>query len=126
VLFNPALVLAPIPEERNLGDAVSTLADRPEFRGVELRSVSPSDHVKSHAPPTIIFHGKADTTVPFTTVQAFTNKMHAAGNRCILVGFEGQNHGFFNYKVNGNPYYDETLRSTEEFLADLGYLKAGS
>ena len=56
-------------------------------------------------------------------MEAFTKKMRALGNRCELVGFDGQNHRFFNYRPSGNKYYDETLGKAKEFLASLGYLK---
>jgi acetyl esterase/lipase len=116
VLFNPALSLT--------GDGTAeTLSSRPEFAGVDLASISPVRFVSKGAPPAIIFHGKADQLVPYATVEAFTKKSQAAGNRCELVGYEGQGHGFFNQRP-GNRYYGETLQSAEKFLASLGYLKA--
>jgi len=123
VLFNPLLVLAPTPDEEQFAQFLSALAQRRPELGVDAASVSPWHHVSKGDPPTIIFHGRADTTVPYATVEAFTRKMQALGNRCELVGFDGQSHGFFNYSPSGNKYYDETLRQTEEFLASLGYLK---
>ena len=61
--------------------------------------------------------------MPYATAELFTKKMIAAGNRCELVGFDGENHGFFNYGRNGNKAYYETLKKADEFLASLGYLK---
>jgi acetyl esterase/lipase len=72
------------------------------------------------APPTIIFHGEADTTVPFRTAQHFTDAMSEAGNRCTLVGYESQTHGFFNYGRGSNTYYVNTVRAMDEFLRDVG------
>ena len=109
VMFNPALVL------REMATA--------EMSGVDYKMVSPIEHVAKGAPPAIVFHGKADTTVPYATAEAFTNKMISAGNRCDLVGFEGQVHGFFNYGRGGNKYYNETLHKTDEFLVAIGFLK---
>lgn len=94
-----------------------------ERAGIAVEKVSPHEHVRRGAPPTIIFHGKADTTVPYATVELFTKKMSEAGNRCELVGFEGEQHGFFNYGRNGNRRYQETLAKADEFLVSLGYLK---
>jgi len=79
--------------------------------------------VKAGAPPTIIFHGKADTTVPYATVELFTKAMTDAGNKCTLMGYEGQAHGFFNYGRNGGEYYPKTIASLDEFLVGLGYLE---
>lgn len=75
-------------------------------------------YVKPGAPPTIIFHGKADTTVPFATVEAFTAVMKKAGNRCELLGYEGEGHSFFNK----GKYCDLTIAETDRFLVSLGWL----
>ena len=120
VLFNPALVLAPmeglplegfgtrVPEER--------LGSKPE-------NLSPAHHVKRGAPPMIVFHGKADTTVPYVTAEAFARVMKAAGNRCELVGYDGQPHGFFNFGRKDGKYA-ETLAAMDAFLVSLGWLPA--
>ena len=39
--------------------------------GTAPKNISPAHHVKKGTPPTIIFHGKADTTVPYATAEAF-------------------------------------------------------
>jgi dipeptidyl aminopeptidase/acylaminoacyl peptidase len=119
-LFNPALVLAPVDGENPLPeDKVSTWHER---MGVDPRELSPYHHVKAGVPPTIIFHGKGDTTVPYKTAERFTAAMKKAGNRCELVGYEGQPHGFFNYGRNQNRYFEATLISLDKFLVSLGYL----
>ena len=122
VLFNPAVVTAAMPaSERMTLGAVSNL---PELEGIDRTAVSPWHHIAPGNPPTIIFHGRADTTVPYATVEAFTRKMLAAGNRCELVGFDGAVHGFFNYRAAGNKEYDETLQRADKFLTSLGYLRS--
>lgn len=75
-------------------------------------------------PPTLILHGKADTTVPYVTVEAFEQAMREAGNRCELIGYEGQPHGFFNAGRKGDDYYRKTLAAADRFLVSLGYLQA--
>ena len=117
VLFNPALVLAPVAGESN-----AKFPDLRERAGVDPVQISPWHHVRKGAPPTIIFHGKADTTVPYATAEMFASKMKDAGNRCELVGFEGAAHGFFNFGRQGSQGYRETLRRAAEFLQSLGYL----
>jgi len=116
VLFNPVLVLAPLAGlnlDKSFGARV------PEERlGTKPEHLSPAHHITRNAPPTIIFHGRADTTVPFATAAAFAAKMKEAGNRCELVGFEGQSHGFFNRE----PFRSRTLAATEEFLGSLGWI----
>ena len=128
LLFNPVLLLAPVPDSQ-VPDLESwrkfqvRLDTMPALAGVELLAISPYHHVNKGAPPAIILHGKADTSVPYATAELFTKKMIAVGNRCDLIGFDGENHGFFNYGRNGNKAYYETLRKADEFLASLGYLK---
>jgi len=114
VLFNPGTVMAPFPglELKGFGAGL----DKAKF-GCEPAEISPIHHVKKGLPPTIIFHGKADTTVPYATVAKFAEVMQASGNRCELVGYEGQTHGFFN-----KAKYQETLDATDAFLVSLGYL----
>ena len=116
VLFNPATVLAPFPGLDLKGFGVGLSKER---FGCEPEEISPLHHVKKGTPPTIIFHGKDDTTVPYSTVEKFTEVMKAAGNRCELVGYEGQPHGFFN-----KSKYAETLAAADDFLVSLGYLPA--
>lgn len=115
VLFNPALVLAPLDGYKFevSGDRVSE-----ERFGTKPEKISPAHHVKQGAPPTIIFHGKADTTVPYATAEAFAAEMKKSGNRCELVGFEGATHGFFNRE----PAHKDTIQRMDEFLKSLGYL----
>jgi len=112
VLFNPALVLAPFPALEGLRSATLSAARL----GCEPEAISPIHHVKEHLPPTLILHGRADTTVPFATVEAFAAEMKKAGNRCELVGYDGQQHGFFN-----NAKYDETVAEADKFVDSLGW-----
>ena len=114
ILFNPGTVMAPFPglELKGFGAGL----DKARF-GCEPTEISPIHHVKKGLPPTIIFHGKADTTVPYATVEKFTEVMKSAGNRCELIGYEGQPHGLFN-----KAKYPETLEATDGFLVSLGYL----
>jgi dipeptidyl aminopeptidase/acylaminoacyl peptidase len=96
----------------------------PEERlGAKPEKLSPAHHVKRGTPPAIIFHGKADTTVPYNTAEAFTKVMLAAGNRCELVGFDGQGHGFFNHGRPGEGYA-KTLAAMDKFFVSLGWLAA--
>lgn len=118
VLFNPALVLADAPEA---DFKVSSLSVAEERFGTKPETVSPFHNLGKGVPPAIIFHGKADTTVPYKTAEAFTVKMKASGNRCELVGYEGQAHGFFNFGRGNNEYFEKTRDKMTEFLKNLGY-----
>lgn len=121
VLFNPAVVLAPWRDLPLEGLEARFSAER---FGVEPEDFSPIHHVRPGTPPTIIVHGKADASVPYFTVEAFARAMKEAGNRCELVGYEGQPHGFFNADRGDGRFYRETLAATDRFLVSLGYLPA--
>jgi acetyl esterase/lipase len=121
VLFNPALVLAPIEGKPILKkDAVEGLRER---MGTKPEAVSPYHHVAKGQPATLIIHGRADTTVPYSTAEAFAEAMQKAGNRCELAGYDGQGHGFFNAGRGNGEYYLRTVRKLDEFLASLHYLE---
>lgn len=119
VLFNPVLMVAPLEGVEFKGFSVGF---GPERLGAERTALSPIHHVKKGAPPTIIFHGEADTTVPYPMAEAFTRLMKAAGNRCELVGYPGQTHGFFNATKPDKQYYEKTLAATDAFLVSLKFL----
>jgi len=110
VLFNPVIDTGPE------GYGYERLKDR-------YASISPVEHVTPDVPPTIIFHGTADTTVPVANVIKFDKRMKAAGNRSELMTFDGEKHGFFNVGRGGtDANYFATVRAMDEFLASLGYL----
>ncbi len=121
-LFNPALVLASVPGEYEL-DAQRDAARR-ERMGAAPRSMSPYHHIRAGLPPTIIFHGKADKTVAYKTVEIYARKAEAAGNRCELVGYDDRAHGFFNYGRDGGEAYADTVRRMDAFFVSLGWLRA--
>ena len=122
VLFNPALVLAPVDggkEEWN-----ERMAGLEKRMGTKPENISPYHNMVGKLPPTIIFHGTADTAVPFLSVELFTKRMHEFGNECTLVGYQGEPHAFFNYGKNSNAVFVDTVHKMDEFLVSLGYLKA--
>jgi acetyl esterase len=114
VLFNPALMFASFKEVTPAGFASNATEER---FGCDPKAISPVHNVREHLPPTLILHGRADTTVPIATIEAFAAEMKQHGNRCELVGYEGQPHGFFN-----GARYEETLKEADKFLVSLGYL----
>ncbi|MFC1763358.1 glycoside hydrolase family 97 catalytic domain-containing protein [Planctomycetota bacterium] len=115
ILFNPVLDTT----ARGLG------LDRV---GVDRQTeASPCHHVRPGLVPTIVFHGKADTTVPFENAERFTRLMEEAGNECKLVAFEGKGHGFFNSvffrpKLKDPSDYEACMQESVAFLTQHGYL----
>lgn len=87
--------------------------------------ISPTHHITSNVPPTLIMHGKADTTVPYQNVVRFKQVMKQAGNKCVLKGYKKQAHGFFNHSKKPK-YFKKTLQKTEIFLEDFNLLRGES
>ncbi len=116
ILFNPATTLAPIADWQPEAGKADLSVER---FGVEAKAISPAHHIGPHTPPTLILHGKADTTVPYDSVVAFEKVMKQAGRPCKLVGYEDTEHRFFN-KGEG---YKKSLAEADAFLVDFGWLK---
>ena len=131
-LFNPATLLAPIPS--NLLDTpLPTLqgleqinaviqAKEGQLRdriGLEPVELSPFHHVASNSPPTIIFHGTNDKTVPYESAKLFASNLRKNGVFVDLKTYKGAGHGFFNRE----PYFSQTAEELEAFLINLGWLE---
>ncbi|MEN8116873.1 MAG: alpha/beta hydrolase [Bacteroidota bacterium] len=112
VLFNPVV------DTGKKGYGQEKVAGR-EFQ------ISPVHHVKPGTPPTLILHGKDDTTVPYENVERFKDVMHQEGNSCKLKGYKKQKHGFFNYSKKPK-YFKKTLKQTEKFLEGFDLLMGES
>ena len=121
VLFNPALVLA--PAEGYKAKDPKKMAGLENRMGVPPQQLSPYHNIGTNIPPTIIFHGTNDKTVPFDSAKLFTEQAKKKGNKIELVSYEGQGHGFFNYKPTHTGPFIDTLKKTDAFLVSLGYLK---
>jgi acetyl esterase/lipase len=109
VLFNPALDMLELRKHFDADDK-------------RAKEISPMQHIGQGAPPTIIFHGTADTTVPFSQATRFCEAMTQQGGRCEVVPYEGRPHGFFNYGKGDGSDYRTSIEKAEEFLIALGYL----
>ena len=83
--------------------------------------ISPMHNITKETPPTIVFLGTKDKLIPTSTAEEYKKRMEAQGGRCDVHLYEGQPHGFFNYK--NKQYYNKTVIEADKFLASLGYLK---
>lgn len=115
MLYNPVL------------DTTSKGFGAGRFKPEQQTDLSPCHQVRAGLAPTLVFHGTADTTVPFENAERFTRLMMEAGNRCELKAFEGEAHGFFNstlFRPKADPaIYDQVMAAGAAFLQSLGYLK---
>jgi acetyl esterase/lipase len=88
--------------------------------GEAYKNFSPLHNIKSGAPPTIVFLGDKDHLVPVETAKYYKTIMEKVKSRCDLFVYEGQGHGFFNYK--NLEYYKKTVFETDTFLQSIGIL----
>ena len=82
--------------------------------------ISPKHNIRKGAPPTLVFFGTEDPLVSPETALSYEAAMKAVGSRCETFLYEGEKHGFFNYRNPKN--YRETVYQTDRFLGSLGYL----
>ncbi len=107
VLFNPAIDNGP----GGLGyNRIGNL----------YKDFSPLHNIMKGAPPTIFFLGTKDDLIPVETAQYYTTVMEKVESRCDLHLYEGEGHGFFNYRSIDN--YRKTVLEADRFLISLGYL----
>lgn len=91
--------------------------------GDDYKSFSPLHNIQKGAPPTIIFQGTKDHLIPVETAEYYKVVMEKVESRCDLKLYEGEGHGFFNYK--NFEAYKKTVSQADRFLLELGYLKHG-
>ncbi len=115
ILFNPVL------------DTTDKGYGAKSFKPEQQTELSPCHRVHQGIVPTLVFHGTADRTVPFENAERFTKLMKDAGNVCVLVPFEGKDHGFFNgsffRKGNGDEDFNLTIKHSIDFLKAQGIFK---
>lgn len=85
------------------------------------KNFSPLHNIKAGMPPTVIFLGTNDDLIPVETAKYFQKAMEKVKSKSALHLYEGQKHGFFNYK--NFEFYKKTVIETDEFLQSIGYLQ---
>jgi len=90
--------------------------------GEAYKNFSPLHNIHKGAPPTIFFLGTKDRLIPVVTAEYYKMVMEKVGSRCDLKLYEGQGHGFFNYK--NQDIYNSTVKEAEDFLKSLGYISS--
>lgn len=115
ILFNPVV------DTTESGFGSEKIGEKPE-------KLSPVHHIVPGLPPSILFHGTSDETVPFENARRFRDRMQSSGNICELVTYSGKKHGFFNMSFDMHEWHDkkscfwETLLKAETFLKKYGYI----
>lgn len=90
----------------------SLLSGPAETLDERRKKASPISYVSPNAPPFLIIHGTADTTVPFSQGENFATALKAAGAQDVtFLKYEGAGHGVFGQQRN------ETYPAMEKFFA---------
>jgi acetyl esterase/lipase len=128
-------IFYPVTDLLNLGESTENLGDggppksfvegfgfTPPFDAVSTnmthwrdigRESSPIYHVNSNLPPTLIYHGDADTLVPLDQSERYRDRAEALGQKVKLVVHRGGEHGWLTMIwdiVNFAAWFDEHLR----------------
>jgi len=113
--FNAALDMVGFGKQR----AGSATASTSRFLGKTYdaapevyRKASPIEQANGQAPPVLLLHGKADTTVPYQQSVDFQKALQAKGVKAELVGAPDAAHGFFNRP----PWFEPMLLQMERFF----------
>ena len=90
--------------------------------GANPKEIAPLHNLKKGVPPTIIFHGTNDITVPISSVIDFNAQMKRLGNSSMLVAYENMGHGFFNFGRYENGPFISTLQYLDDFFVRLDWM----
>ncbi|MCP5193636.1 MAG: alpha/beta hydrolase [Pseudomonadales bacterium] len=106
ILYNPMLDLSPgMPDHDLVKD--------------DWQEISPYHHVDGSVPPTLILLGTEDVELPVASAESFCRMIIARGGRCELALYQGQQHGFFQYRENNREYFDKTNARIMTFLESI-------
>ncbi|MBP8083293.1 MAG: alpha/beta hydrolase [Spirochaetes bacterium] len=97
-------------------------ADNSYFRSLMKKSAdtlkaSPYHNIRKNLPPTLIFHGNIDKTVPYNQSVKFTQRMKEYGNTCVLSTMEGHEH------IMQDQDYANTKDISFDFLKKIGIIR---
>lgn len=88
--------------------------------GEQYKDFSPLHNLTEGAPPTLFFLGTEDRLIPVITAEYYAMVMKKMGSECELILYEGEGHGFFNFR--NKEIYLKTLVETETFLRKTGFM----
>ena len=109
ILFNPVLAINRFKERFGGND--------------KAWEASPSNYISENTPPTLIFHGTDDHTVPASSILEFQKKMIDLGNTCEVILFGSEDHAFFNKGKKDDRPYHQTLVLMKQFLIEEGFIE---
>jgi len=93
----------------------------PKRFGENAEALSPVSRLDAKMPPTLLFHGDADKTVPYEQSVALNKKLVELGNEVEFITVPGGSHGF----VSETPgWKDKSKQLIIEFLKKQGLVPA--
>lgn len=88
------------------------------FGGAAL-ALSPVHQLDAKMPPILLFHGRADATVPYRQSEALHRKLAATGNLCEFITVPEGSH---NYAGDIPAWWPRTLVIARQFLEKRGLI----
>lgn len=121
---NDDLTVSPVPQALVLFNPV--VDNGPNGYGYDRvkaywESFSPMHNIGENPPPTIFMLGTKDHLIPVSVAEEFKKRIEENGGVCEVHIYEGQGHGFFNFKNREN--YDATTAHMLKFLKAQGYIE---
>jgi acetyl esterase len=89
--------------------------------GEAYKEFSPLHNLREGMPPAVVFLGTEDRLIPVETARYFQTVMEKVGSKCELFLYEGEGHGFFNFR--NYEIYKDTRDKADEFLVSTGFLE---
>ena len=78
--------------------------------------LSPSNFIRSNLPPSIIFHGEKDKTIPIFMIDDFAKEMKEKGNEVDFFRWKDKGHQFYRWDKEAYP---EVMRELIGFINKL-------
>ncbi|MGN1443280.1 MAG: alpha/beta hydrolase fold domain-containing protein [Acutalibacteraceae bacterium] len=75
----------------------------------ELLKASPVSYVDQNVPKTLLCHGTADKTVPYSNAVILSEKLSAVGAAYTLIPFEGADHGLLDDSMEATDLFYQTF-----------------
>ncbi|QDU96022.1 alpha/beta hydrolase [Lignipirellula cremea] len=127
------LSVSPVPNALLLYNPACDIS--PEGAGFDRmkdywKTISPMENLIGKVPPTLILLGEKDVVFPPKRARIYQQRMQAGDNRCELVIYPGESHGFFNLDRGSQPsdmaknkkIFLATTAEMDRFLQSLGYV----
>ncbi len=94
-----------------------------------VADLSPDEHITKRLPPTLIFHGAADTLVPIAGVRRYCERAKQQGSDCTIVEYPSVGHLFTRKLDSQESDFDpdptdvaDSQAKGDAFLAKQGFL----